>query len=219
MSYRIVTIDGPAGAGKTTVSKALAEALGCVYVDTGALYRGAAYEIDRLDVDWKNQEDLQVFLDALDLTFVIEGRELTLTSSGRDITPYIRTPEISMLASATSAQNAVRRALLGIQKRIAATRDAVFEGRDMGTAVFPDAPFKFFLFADIEIRARRRHDEMNGPDKELEKIKSDMSKRDKDDASRKASPLTPAQDAVLVDSTHMTVAQVVETMRAHIEKS
>lgn len=217
MNYRIVTIDGPAGAGKTTVSKALARALGCVYVDTGALYRGVAYEIDEQGVDWENEEDLAEFLDTLDLSFVMEGQELTLTSSGRDITPFIRTPEISMLASATSALPAVRRALLGIQKQIAQTRDAVFEGRDMGTAVFPHAQFKFFLFADIEIRAQRRYEEMNVTDAELGKIKADMSKRDKNDASRKASPLMPAQDAVSVDSTHMTVAQVVETMRVQIE--
>lgn len=217
MKFRIVTIDGPAGAGKTTVSKELAKALGCVYVDTGALYRGVAYEIERQGVDWKNEAALVVFLKTLDLNFIMDGQDLTLTSSGHDISCFIRTPEISMLASATSALPAVRSALLGIQKQIADTRDAVFEGRDMGTAVFPDAPFKFFLFADIQIRARRRCDE-TGPDAKLDSIKADMSKRDHDDASRTASPLKAAQDAVLVDSTHMTVAQVVETMRAEIEK-
>lgn len=217
MNYRIVTIDGPAGAGKTTVSKALAKALDCVYVDTGALYRGVAYEIDRQRVDWKDETALVAFLKSLDLNFIMAGQNLTLTSSGHDISCLIRTPKISMLASATSALPAVRRALLGIQKQIADTRDAVFEGRDMGTAVFPDAPFKFFLFADIQIRARRRCDE-TGPDAKLDRIKADMSKRDHDDTSRAASPLKPAQDAISVDSTHMTVAQVVETMWAEIEK-
>ena len=218
MRYRIITIDGPAGAGKTTVSKELARTLGCVYVDTGALYRGVAYEIDQQGVDWENEEALDAFLGTLDLSFVMAGHELTLTSSGRDITPFIRTPEISMLASATSALPAVRKALLDIQKQIAATRDAVFEGRDMGTAVFPDARFKFFLFADIEIRAQRRYEEMAVGDVKLERIKADMSKRDMNDASRKASPLKSAEDAISVDSTHMTVSQVVETMQAKIEK-
>lgn len=217
MQFRIVTIDGPAGAGKTTVSKQLARTLGCVYVDTGALYRGVAYEIDRQKVDWKNNAQLEDFLSTLDLEFVMDGADLALTSSGRDIGSYIRTPEITMLASATSALPAVRNALLDIQKTIADTRDAVFEGRDMGTTVFPDAPFKFFLSADLEVRARRRYDEMGVAEKELDRVRTDMVKRDKDDAGRETSPLQPAADAIHVDSTHMTIDQVVEKMRAIVE--
>ncbi|MEH0020107.1 MAG: (d)CMP kinase [Desulfobacter sp.] len=217
MQFRIVTIDGPAGAGKTTVSKQLARTLGCVYVDTGALYRGVAYEIDRQQVDWKNNAQLEDFLSTLDLEFVMDGADLTLTSSGRDIGSYIRTPEITMLASATSALPAVRKALLDIQKTIADTRDAVFEGRDMGTTVFPDAPFKFFLSADLEVRARRRYDEMGVAEKELDRVRTDMAKRDKDDTGRETSPLQPATDAIHVDSTHMTIDQVVEKMHAIIE--
>ena len=218
MKYRVVTIDGPAGAGKTTVSKTLAARLGCVYVDTGALYRGVAYEIHRQGVDWEDAPALDALLNALDLNFVMDEENLVLTSSGEDITAHIRTQEISMLASATSAKPAVRKALLGIQKQIAQTRDAVFEGRDMGTVVFPDAPFKFFLFADLEIRARRRFDESSGRDRDIEMLKAQMAKRDSDDASRKTSPLEPAQDAIHVDSTHLTVTQVVEKMMSVIEK-
>ncbi len=217
MAFRIVTIDGPAGAGKTTVAKALAQRLGCVYVDTGALYRGVAYEIERQTIDWTDDLALAAFLNTLDLNFIMEGPALTLMSSGRDITALIRTPEITMLASSTSALPAVRAALLGIQKQIADSRDAVFEGRDMGTAVFPDAPFKFFLSADIGTRALRRHAEMGSNAPKLEKIKEDMAKRDHNDASRAASPLIPAKDAVFIDSTCLTVAQVVETMYARIE--
>lgn len=218
MTHRIVTIDGPAGAGKTTVSKALARRLGCVYVDTGALYRGVAFELHRQQVDWEDDQALKTFLAALDLSVVLEGDNLVLTSSGEDITPYIRTQEISMLASATSAKPAVRNALLGIQKEIGRTRDAVFEGRDMGTAVFPDAPFKFFLFADLEIRARRRYDESTGSDKDMELLKTQMAKRDNDDASRETAPLKPAADAVHVDSTHLSIDEVVEKMFSIIEK-
>ena len=219
MAYRIITIDGPAGAGKTTVSKALAKALGCVYVDTGALYRGVAYEISSRGVDWKDDSALSAFLDALELSFIMDGDDLVLTSSGKDITPFIRTPEITMLASATSALPMVRQALLGIQKQIAATRDAVFEGRDMGTAVFPDAPFKFFLSADIDVRAKRRYDEMDADGVALDKVKADMAKRDTNDAARDTAPLKPAHDAHLVDSTHMSVSQVVEKMCSRIENS
>lgn len=213
MNHRIVTIDGPAGAGKTTVSKALAGELGCVYVDTGALYRAVAYEIRHHQVNWKDSGRLESFLAGLELDFVLDGREPVLTSSGRDISAHIRTPEISMLASATSAVPQVRKALLGIQKSIAGERDAVFEGRDMGTAVFPDAPYKFFLTADVEVRARRRFEESGASGVSLEKILEDMVKRDADDTRREVSPLKQAPDAVRIDATELDVSQVVEKMK------
>ena len=213
MGRRIVTIDGPAGAGKTTVSKALARELGCVYVDTGALYRAVAFEIRRQQVNWEDSAQLERFLACLDLAFVMDGREPVLISSGRDISVYIRTNEISMLASATSAVPQVRRALLGIQKAIAGERDAVFEGRDMGTAVFPNASYKFFLTADVNVRARRRFEESNASGVSFGKILEDMVKRDADDTQRAASPLKQASDAVLIDATTLDVTQVVEKMK------
>lgn len=219
MEKKIVTIDGPAGAGKTTVAKRLAAELGCIYVDTGALYRGVAYEISRQQVDWKNDQILESFLKTLDLSFVMEGDQLVLTSSGEDITGFIRTPEISMLASASSARPQVRAALLDIQKNIAQTNDAVFEGRDMGTVVFPDAPFKFFLFADLSVRAKRRYDEMTAEEKNIDQVKEQMAKRDKNDASRKSAPLKPADDAVMVDSSGLTVDEVVARMMKAIKKA
>ncbi len=214
---RIVTIDGPAGAGKTTVSKALARELGCVYVDTGALYRAVAYEIQCREIDWQNSALLEPFLDGLDLDFVMEDKEPVLTSSGRDISAYIRTHEISMLASATSAVSQVRKALLGIQKSIAKDRDAVFEGRDMGTAVFPNAPYKFFLTADVNVRARRRFEESSASGISFEKILEDMVKRDADDTQRTVSPLKQAPDAILIDATKLDVSQVVEKMKSIIK--
>nr|WP_319493072.1 (d)CMP kinase [uncultured Desulfobacter sp.] len=213
MTHRIVTIDGPAGAGKTTVSKALAGELGCVYVDTGALYRAVAFEIQNRQVDWKDSGQLESFLACLDIDFVLDGREPVLMSSGRDIGAYIRTPEISMLASATSALPQVRKALLGIQKFIAGERDAVFEGRDMGTAVFPDAQYKFFLTADVRVRAQRRFEESNNSGGAFEKIFEDMVKRDADDTRREVSPLKQAPDAVRIDATALDVPQVVEKMK------
>jgi cytidylate kinase len=216
MTYRIITIDGPAGAGKTTVSRLLAEKLGCVRVDTGALYRAVAYEIHRQQIPWKTDEDLTAFLSRLDLNVMLKNEEMRILSSGLDITPLIRTPEITMLASAVSARPPVRAALLGIQRRIAQQQDAVFEGRDMGTVVFPDATVKFFLKADLSVRARRRFDEMPDAEKDLFRIQADMAARDEQDSRRAHAPLKPASDAVLIDSSRLTASQVVAEMLTYL---
>jgi len=216
MTYRIITIDGPAGAGKTTVSRLLAEKLGCVRVDTGALYRAVAFEINRQAVPWQNDDALESFLSRLDLNVVLENEEMRVLSSGTDITPFIRTPDITMLASAASARPAVRAALLDIQRRIAQQQDAVFEGRDMGTVVFPDATVKFFLVADLAVRARRRFDEMPDAEKDLARIQEDMAARDDQDARRTQAPLKPAPDAVFIDSSSLTAPQVVDEMLKHL---
>ncbi|MBU1194683.1 MAG: (d)CMP kinase [Proteobacteria bacterium] len=212
MDRQIVTIDGPAGAGKSTVAKRLAQELGCIYVDTGALYRGVAYEILQHSIDWENEHDLKVFLSQLDLNFVMENQQLILTSHGKDISGKIRTPQVTMLASSSSAKPAVRKALLSIQKNIAENNDAVFEGRDMGTVVFPKAPFKFFLFADLNIRAKRRYDEMCGDKKDIHQVKEQMAQRDENDSQRQSAPLKPADDAVKIDSSSLTINQVVDMM-------
>ncbi|MCF6247416.1 MAG: (d)CMP kinase [Desulfobacula sp.] len=219
MKKTIVTIDGPAGAGKTTISKLLSQSLGCVYVDTGSLYRGVAYEIDRQKINWENDDVLAGFIDSLDLNFENKDKELVLVSSGKDITDLIRTPQISMLASATSAKPRIRAALLDIQKNIAAKQDAVFEGRDMGTVVFPDAEYKFFLFADLAIRAQRRYNEMDECSKDIDHIKSQMATRDDNDSQRKSAPLKAASDAIKIDSTFLTIDQVVDKMVGIMSKS
>jgi cytidylate kinase len=216
MTYRIITIDGPAGAGKTTVSRLLAKKLGCVRVDTGALYRAVAFEIDRQAVPWQNDDALEAFLSGLDLNVVLENEEMRVLSSGRDITSFVRTPEITMLASATSARPAVRAVLLDIQRRIAHQQDAVFEGRDMGTVVFPDATAKFFLKADLAVRAKRRFNEIPDPETDLARITADMAARDDQDARRTQAPLKPAPDAVLIDSSRLTAVQVVDEMLKHL---
>ncbi|SLM30835.1 Cytidylate kinase [Desulfamplus magnetovallimortis] len=212
----IITIDGPAGAGKTTVSKALSTRLGCIYVDTGALYRGVAYEIQRCNFNIERTAEIEDFLSGIELNLKMEKDGLHLYSLSQDITDYIRTPEITMLASSVSAMPAVREKLLGIQRSIAEFNDAVFEGRDMGTIVFPDADYKFFLYADLEIRARRRYSETDKKEQTLDEVAASMAVRDKNDSSRSEAPLKPAADAVMVDSTHMNVEDVVEKMMAHI---
>lgn len=219
MATRIITIDGPAGAGKTTVSKLLSQKLGIIYVDTGAIYRGVAFEIKKQNIEWENDSILETFLEGLDLNFVKKNDSLSLMSSGHDISKFIRTPEISMLASSSSARPQVRSALLDIQKKIAKIEDAVFEGRDMGTVVFPEAEYKFYLFADLTVRAKRRYDEMPDKVKNINKVEQEMQTRDNNDSQRETAPLKPAADAIEIDSTFLTIEQVVEKMLKIIEKA
>ena len=216
MGYRIITIDGPAGAGKTTISRRLADELGCVYVDTGALYRGVAHGIKTQGVDWENDGALALFLADLRLDFTANGTRLL--ANGVDISDEIRTPEISMLASTTSATPAVRAALLETQRRIANEQDAVFEGRDMGTVVFPKADHKFFLFADLAVRAQRRFEEMPKDKGSLDQVTQDMAARDQNDSQRKEAPLKAADDAIKIDSTHLNIDQVVEKILKYVKK-
>jgi len=216
MTKRIITIDGPAGAGKTSVSRSLSRNLGCIYVDTGALYRGVALEVKRAAIDWERDAVLEPFLSQISLSFVRDGDEPVLTSSGENISSLIRTPEISMLASAISARPCVRKALLGLQRSIAEKEDTVFEGRDMGTVVFPHADHKFFLFADLDTRALRRFEENQAPAQDLSEVKEMMGSRDARDAGREVAPLKPAEDAVLIDSTHMSLEEVVQKIVAKI---
>ena len=217
MATRIITIDGPAGAGKTTVSKLLSQKLGIIYVDTGAIYRGVAFEIKSQNIEWENAVILETFLEGLDLSFIKKNGSLVLMSSGRDISKFIRTPEISMLASSSSARPQVRAALLDIQRKIAKREDAVFEGRDMGTVVFPEADYKFYLFADLTVRAKRRYDEMPDKIKNINKVEQEMQTRDTNDSQRETAPLKPAADAIEIDSTFLTIEQVVEKIFKIIE--
>lgn len=207
MKPKIITIDGPAGSGKTTVSKLVARQLGWVYVDTGALYRGVALGVKAANIDYENPGALQSLLDSLSFTIVTQGKSMQLLSSGCDITDKIRTPEISMLASTLSAKPGVRAALLGMQRAIAVEKNAVFEGRDMGTVVFPDADYKFFLLADLKTRAMRRFKET--PGQPLDEVEQDMAKRDKNDSEREVAPLKSADDAIIIDSTALTIEAVV----------
>ena len=213
----LITIDGPAGAGKTTVSRSLATRLGFLYVDTGALYRAVAFEAVSRGVDTEKDDELDRLASGLDLKFVHADEGGRLLSGGKDISDAIRTPRITMLASAVSARPSVRRALLDVQKRMGAEKAAVFEGRDMGTVVFPDADVKFFLTAELAARARRRFDEYgDAKDQRFEDVLEDMKRRDENDSTRALAPLRAAPDAVIIDSTHMNPESVVDVMAAHV---
>ena len=213
----LITIDGPAGAGKTTVSRALADRLGYRYIDTGALYRGVALAVTTQGIDPQNDADLKQLCNGLELSFVITDEGLRLISNGQDISDRIRTPEITMLASAVSARPVVRDYLLDLQREMGSQKAAVFEGRDMGTVVFPAADVKFFLDASTTKRAERRFAEFDSKSSQtLEEVKRDMQQRDQNDRTREVAPLKPARDAIIIESTDLTVEQVVELMVSHI---
>ena len=218
MKKLLITIDGPAGAGKTTVSRALAERLGYRYIDTGALYRGVAYEVSRRGIDLQNYNELRDLCHQLQLSFVTNEKGLRLYSDKTDISDYIRTPEISMLASAVSAKSVVRQYLLEVQRDIGRQKAAVFEGRDMGTVVFPHAEIKFFLDASPEIRVLRRFRESDTQSgQSLKEVQKDMQQRDINDSTRRLAPLRPADDAICIDSNELSVEKVVDLMLSHVE--
>jgi cytidylate kinase len=217
----LITIDGPAGAGKTTVSKLLAQRLGYRYIDTGALYRGVALAAERAAVDPEDENDLGVLCTQIRLDFESEGPHgaLCLVLDGEDVTREIRQPHITMLASAVSAKPQVRQFLLDLQRKMGASKRAVFEGRDMGTVVFPQADLKFYLEADPAVRARRRFAELpQDAGQTLTAVEADMAKRDHDDTTRSLAPLKPAEDAVRIDATHKTVQEVVQAMLVEVGK-
>jgi cytidylate kinase len=218
MKRRLITIDGPSGAGKTTVSRMLADRLRYKYIDTGALYRGVAFEALAADVDSDDDQGLENLCNQLNMTLSTTEKGLRLVSNGLDITDRIRTPEISMFASAVSARPVVRRYLLGLQKDMGKDKNAVFEGRDMGTVVFPDADVKFYLDASCKTRAIRRYNELKSKGLQtLEEVERDMKGRDENDSTRDLAPLKPGEDAIIIDSTHLSADQVVNRMLRHIE--
>ena len=218
MKRLIITIDGPSGAGKTTASKLLAHRLGYRYVDTGALYRGVALEAMSAGLNPDDDTGLENVLSSLKMKFVYGEKELRLISNDSDITDKIRTPEISMFASAASARPVVRNFLLELQRELGRKKGVVFEGRDMGTIVFPDADVKFYLDASHETRSLRRYQELKSETSQtLQDVKKDIKRRDKNDSARDLAPLKPAEDAVIIDSTDFSAQDVVDRMVNVIE--
>lgn len=218
MKKLLITIDGPAGAGKTTVSRMLADRLGYRYVDTGALYRGVAWAAKKAGIGMDEDDRLKELLSQLKLAFVRQENSTRLLADSTDITHQIRTPEMSLLASAFSAKPMVRECLLSLQREMGRQKAAVFEGRDMGTVVFPQADVKFFLDAALEVRAKRRQAELSGNQKQpIDQVAEDMRKRDHDDKNRTVAPLIPADDAIYIDSTPFSALEVVNLILYHIE--
>lgn len=215
----IVTIDGPSGAGKSTISKLLAAELHYTYLDTGAMYRVVGLQVERsgFDLEAENgREKLVQLLATLEMTLAPgeEGQETRVFLHGEDVSDAIRTPEMAMVASRVSAEPEVRKKLTEMQRAIGQNGAIVAEGRDMGTIVFPEASYKFFLDATPAERAKRRQQQLmeQGQRVEYGELLTQIQKRDRDDSSRALAPLKPAPDAVVIDSSEMNIDEVVSFM-------
>jgi cytidylate kinase len=218
----IVAIDGPAGAGKSTVSKILARRLGFTLVDTGAIYRCVGLKAKRDGIAFDDDAKLGELLGQVRIHFEVQGEDNHVFLDGEDVSVEIRTPEISMLASQVSSRPVVRSGLLGLQRRLAleSKKGSILEGRDIGTVVFPDADAKFFLEADPTVRARRRYEELfeKGVERSLEEVLADQNKRDRDDAERAVAPLKAAEDAIRLDSSVLPMSDVVHRLETEIQQ-
>ena len=220
MSYN-VAIDGPAGAGKSTIAKKIAKQMGLVYVDTGAMYRAMALFMIRNNISEEDLESINIRCEEADITIRYENGEQVVYLNGENVNAYLRNEEVGNMASVSSTQPNVRKKLVSLQKALAKTTDVIMDGRDIGTCVLPDADVKIYLTADSRVRAKRRYDELTakGIDCDLDEIEKDIIDRDHRDMTRKESPLCQAEDAILVDSSYMTIEEVVaEIIRICEEK-
>ena len=211
-----IAIDGPAGAGKSTIARSLAKELGYYYVDTGAIYRTVAYFLDLLGVSPKDADGVERYID--ELTIKIEYDETGkqhMIMNGMDVSDDIRTQDISQKASLVSAHAVVRSVLLDMQRQVAREHNVIMDGRDIGTVVLPDADVKIFLTASAEVRAKRRTDELiaKGQKANYEKILQEIQQRDYQDTHRAIAPLKMSRDSVKVDTSELNIDQVVETIR------
>jgi cytidylate kinase len=213
----IVAIDGPSGVGKTTTSKLAARALNLPHIDTGAMYRAIGLAAMRAGIDTRDAEKLEQLASQATIEFV-PGDPPRVLLEGEDITSLIRTPEISMAASNVSAVPAVRRVLVGLQQELGRRNGGVLEGRDIGTKVFPETPYKFFLTARPEVRAERRHAELlaKGQTVEFAAVLEEAMVRDTQDSTREDSPLMYDDSYTVIDTSDLTIADVVERIVARV---
>ena len=215
-----VAVDGPAGAGKSTVARAAAKELGFVYVDTGALYRAIGLHVLRRGIDPASAEQVVSQLSGIQLSLAFCQGEQQVLLCGEDVSGSIRTPEVSMAASKVSAIPQVRAFLFDLQRDLARTQSVIMDGRDIGTVVLPNAQVKVFLTASDQVRARRRFDELRqkGETVEYEQVLKDIQQRDYQDSHREIAPLVPAPDAVLLDTSNDTPQQAVDRLVALVRE-
>lgn len=209
-----IAIDGPAGAGKSTIAKAVAQKLGFIYVDTGAMYRTLALYLIRNNIDKNDSAMIEKAIEDVDISIDYVDKTQVVMLFGENVNGLIRTPEVSDMASASSANLKVRQKLVALQQKMAAEKSVVMDGRDIGTVVLPDAECKIYLTASSAVRAKRRYDELTakGQQCDLEQIEKEIIKRDHQDMTRENSPLKQADDAVLVDTSDMSISEVEDTI-------
>ncbi len=219
MSFNIA-IDGPAGAGKSTIAKRLAKELGFIYVDTGAMYRAMALYFLRSGIAKEDEAAISKAAREVDVTIRYENGEQQVLLNGENVNGLIRKEEVGNTASVTSAYGEVRKKLVELQQQLAKQADVIMDGRDIGTVVLPKAQVKIYLTASVETRAKRRYDELaeKGQNCELKEIEQDIADRDYRDMHRENSPLKQADDAVLLDSSDTTLKEVVDAITAMIDK-
>lgn len=216
-----VAIDGPSGAGKSTIAKAVAERFGFIYVDTGAIYRTVGLAVNRAGIDPQDTDVVVGLLPALDIALRHGEDGLQhMFLNGEDVSALIRTPDISMYASKVSALPPVRAFLMEMQRSMARRTSVIMDGRDIGTVVLPDAALKIFLTASAEARAERRYKELleKGQSVSYDDVLRDMAERDKNDTTRAAAPLRAADDAVLLDTSALSLAESIDAVAALVEK-
>lgn len=220
MSHNIA-IDGPAGAGKSTIARRIAKKLNYIYVDTGAMYRAMALFIIRNGIQPQETERISEICQKADISIRHENGEQVVLLNGENVNGLIRTEEVGNMASASSVNGDVRKKLVELQQRLAETADVVMDGRDIGTCVLPNAEVKVYLTAGSAVRAQRRYQELmaKGEKCSLEEIEKDIIERDHRDMTREISPLRQAEDAVLIDSSDMTIEEVAEAVIALCEKT
>mgnify|MGYP000938955909 CR=1 FL=1 len=215
-----IAIDGPAGAGKSTIARKVAEKLSFIYVDTGAMYRSMALYFIRHDIAAQDEEKIAAACPDIDVSIAYQDGEQQVILNGENVSGLIRTEEVGNMASATSVYKKVREKLVELQKDLAKKADVIMDGRDIGTCVLPDADVKVYLTASSAVRAKRRYHELKekGTACDLDEIEKDIIERDYRDMHRENSPLKQADDAVLLDSSDMTLKEVVDTITAMIDK-
>ncbi|MER2063285.1 MAG: (d)CMP kinase [Alkalibacterium sp.] len=214
-----IAIDGPASSGKSTVAKRIASELGLIYVDTGAMYRTLTFEALKNNVNIKDQEALVALLEKTEITFEPNEKGQTVFSNGVDVTHDIRENNVTNTVSVVAAHAKVRRLMVKRQQDMASNNGVVMDGRDIGTVVLPDADLKIFLVASVKERAERRHKEnkSKGIFSDLDQLKKDIAERDYKDSTRDSSPLKQAEDAVRIDTTKMTIEEVVSEIRNRVK--
>lgn len=215
-----IAIDGPAGAGKSTIAKRVAKSRGYIYVDTGAMYRAMALYLLREGIAANDSAAIEAACENADISIEYRDGEQVVLLNGENVNAFLRTEEVGNMASASSVNGKVRAKLQQLQQKLAATADVVMDGRDIGTAVLPNADVKIYLTASSLVRAQRRHAELvaKGEEADIDKIEADIIERDHRDMTRELNPLTQALDAVLVDSSYMTIDEVVECIDSLITR-